>query len=149
MGLVLGLNVFSIVSPVLIPGSTGPQAPIDLFTAVPPSGLDEKITFVCKGEFDGAIALEGSADGVTWDVLGQFTVGRDADAMSGPALELSPLVLRAVVRFLRLNVTPGSTIKSATVITVGAEQNCACEPVTPPEPDILSFSGHIIFEAPV
>jgi hypothetical protein len=111
--------------PVVPASAGGPQAAIDLFAVAPPTGLDPEITFICTGEFEGALAIEGSADGVDWDVLTQFTVGKDADLLAGPRLELSPIVASATVRFLRVNSK--ATVRTATTITAGASQNCACE----------------------
>ena len=116
----MGLNVF-VPFPLIPIGAGGPQAPIDLLFFGP---LDEDMTFVCKGEFDGVIAIEGSPNGSLWDVIGQFEAGRDADGRSGPRLEFSPKKVDAVVRFVRANVH--AIVAAPTQISVGAEQNCAC-----------------------
>lgn len=129
----MGLNIFGSLPPIP-PGASGPQAPVDLFGVSPPTGLDEHLTFIAKGDFtDGNIAVEGSPDGVIYDVLGQFTAGQDADQQSGPRVEFSPVVEDVVVRFVRANVKAKVNAPAPTTITYGAEQNCQCA-VTPPPP---------------
>jgi hypothetical protein len=121
----MGLNVF-VPFPVIPAMAGGPQASVDLLFFGP---LDQDMTFVCKGEFDGVIAIEGSPDTgfgaqPIWNVIGQFEAGKDADGRLGPKLEFSPKKVDAVIRFVRANVH--AIIASDTRISVGAEQNCAC-----------------------
>jgi hypothetical protein len=119
----MGANNFITVG--LIPaGASGLQAATDIWAAVPPTGLDPHLTFICVGEFEGIIAVEGSPDGVNFDVLCQFDAGVDADRQSGPALEFSPKIANAVVRFIRCNVK--GSVKATTIVTAGGEQNCDC-----------------------
>lgn len=122
----MGQNGF-ISFPVIPPGTPrGPLPALDLLTAFPPSGLDGHITVACKGDFvEGLIAIEGSPDGVVWDVLGQFSAGNDADSVSGPPVEFSPITLDDVVRFVRQNVQTNK-IRGPVVMTLGAEVECDC-----------------------
>ncbi len=114
----MGLNVFGSLPPIP-PGTSGVQASVDLFATSPPTGLDEHLTFLASGDFtEGEIAVEGSPDGTVWDVLGQFTAGRDADGAGGPRVEFSPLALDLIVRFIRANVR--AKVNGATTISFGA-----------------------------
>jgi hypothetical protein len=124
----MGTNFFPVFPAVPVGAPMGPRPAIDLFALVPPSGLDSRLTFICKGDFiEGAIAVECSPDNVIWDVLCQFDAGQDADALSGPRVELSPVVVGADIRFLRLNVQRGTKVRGATIVTAGGEQNCECD----------------------
>jgi hypothetical protein len=128
----MGLNVFGALPPIP-PGAAGPQAAVDLFGVAPPTGLDQHLTFIAKGDFtEGAIAVEISPDGTIWDVLGQFTAGNDADNTTGPRVEFSPLVEDAVIRFVRANVRAKVNGPNNTLVSFGAEQNCECASVPPP-----------------
>lgn len=120
----MGANFF-LPLPAIPAGASGPQAAIDLNALVPPTGLDEHLTFICKGDVtDGVIGIEGSPDGVTYDVLGQFQFGQDADGQVGPSLEASPLTVDTTVRFIRANVK--ANIRDVTNISVAGQQNCDC-----------------------
>jgi hypothetical protein len=127
----MGTNFF-VPLPVVMPGAMGAQAPIDLFGLVPPTGLDRHLTFTCDGDFvEGTIAIECSPDDpmsptAIWSVLEQFDSGLDADNVSGPSLELSPIVIDATVRALRLNVQTRTKIRGPVVVSVAGEQNCPC-----------------------
>jgi hypothetical protein len=120
----MGNNFFLPLPPILA-GASGAQAPIDLNALVPTTGLNEHLTFICKGDVtDGYIAIEGSPNGITYDGLGQFTFGSDADGMPGPALEPKLLVVDATVRFIRTFVQ--ANVRATTAVTVAGEQNCDC-----------------------
>lgn len=122
----MGTNQF-LSFPVISVGAEGPQPEIDLFTLVPPTGLDSDLTLLGVGNFIGTISIEGSpsAENEDWSVIAQFESGLDADANVGPLLGFAPIVAEnVVVRRLRLNVR-GRIIQPVN-ITVGAEQNCDC-----------------------
>lgn len=120
----MGANFFVPLPPIPA-GASGPQVPVDLAAAVPPTGLDDHLTFVCVGDIvNGYIGIEGSPDGVNYDVLTQFSAGNDADGLPGPALEFSPVTVDATVRFIRANVQ--CTVRDLTEVTVGGQQNCLC-----------------------
>lgn len=106
-------------------GASGPGPTLDLFALSPPTGLDRELTFICTGEFKGALAIEGSTDGINWDVVTQFDAGSDADGLPGPRLEFSPKLANVVVRFLRTNAR-GAVILAPSQVSVGAADNCVC-----------------------
>ena len=119
----MGTNQFFDL-PIIPPGAQGPQAAIDLVTLAPPSGLDRALTFICTGNFIGAVAVEGSIDGNNWGVLAFFSAGLEHDD-ERPVYEFSPQVAEnAVVRYLRANVVRG--IFETTTISVAGEKNCDC-----------------------
>jgi hypothetical protein len=130
----MGANFFLPLPPIPA-GASGAQVPIDLNALVPFTGLNEHLTFICKGDVvDGYIAIEGSPDGITYDGLCQFTFGSDADGNPGPALEPKMDVIDATVRFLRTFVF--ANVRGTTSVSVAGEQNCDCSEgqIGPPGP---------------
>jgi hypothetical protein len=115
----LGVNNF-VSFPVVASGASGPQASIDLFSAVPSSGLDSSLTFLCTGVFADVISVQGSTDGSDWSALCQFD-GGDMGIHTG--LQSPQAVVGSVVRYLRIFVS--GVITSDVQISVAAEQNCA------------------------
>lgn len=118
-----GSNIFLFGPPLPI-GFFGPGPMADLTFLFPPSGVCDRLTFICVGEFEGVIAVEASADGVNFDVLTQFEAGADVNGSAGPALEFSPVVIHATARFLRANVR--AVLKTPVAISLGAQQACDC-----------------------
>jgi hypothetical protein len=117
----MGINNF-ITFPTVTPGTTGPQASVDLVGLVPTTGLDDALTFLMQGSFMGALAIEGSVDGAAWSVLDQFT----SDDVDGTANEIfSPLYVdKVTVRFLRLDVM--GIVHSNVIVSVAGQSNCNC-----------------------
>jgi hypothetical protein len=118
----MGSNVYFSFPP-LGPGASGPQPALDLVNVVaPPSGLEESLTFVCRGQFTGEITVEGGIDGVNFDPIVTFRAGPDGP---GSVVELPAETADARVAFLRLFVR--ATIGQGGVqVTGGGEQNCDC-----------------------
>jgi hypothetical protein len=123
----LGLNFF-LFGPPHLPGEFGPTGVGDLFAIIPPSGVDRHLTFICRGAFDGVISIEGSGDGVNFDILTQFEATSGSGGQLPVPLEFSPKVVDADVRFVRANIR--AKILLPTQLSLGAEQNCACSPPT-------------------
>ena len=115
----MGANNF-VSFPVVAPGASGPQSSIDLFSAVPSSGLDSSLTFLCTGVFADVISVQGSTDGSDWSALCQFD-GGDMGIHTG--LQSPQTVVGSVVRYLRIFVS--GVITSDVQISVAGEQNCA------------------------
>jgi hypothetical protein len=115
--LLAGANQFTAL-PSISAGSTGPQAITDLVTTIPPIGLLQGTGVILAGSFVGTISVEGSSEGTEWSPLGSFKiVGRlGADASS-----LAPVRYTEQVRYIRLNVLPGTAVRSTLVASIGGE----------------------------
>lgn len=132
----MGANNFIAFSPIPVGAAVGPQGPVDLWTLVPSTGLSPGFTVICVGDFSGAIAIEGSLDGVNYSPVGVdasgksaggFTVGaRASEATADAQYDLSPLNVLDVIRYLRPRVGLGTTVRGPVQITVGGQQNCVC-----------------------
>lgn len=118
----MGANNFIALATIPAGSATGPLPAVDLFTLVPPSGIEGGFTVICDGEFEGTIAIEGSLDGVNFNPLGEFTLGKRS---GNQPLEPSPIVSPDVVRFLRPRIVIGNILADV-FLTLGGTQNCAC-----------------------
>jgi|SRR5579872_1245911 len=119
-----GANSFFSVA-TLLPGASGPQASLDLFSLVAATGVDVA-SVACGGTFRGQIAVEASLDGLNFSPLASFSSSQ-APQGSGQVLgAYDPSVVPQVVRYVRANVLPGTTITGPTSLTIGGPQNCTC-----------------------
>lgn len=127
----MGVNIFRAFP--TIPAGAAPG----VTTTIVGSDLNADFTFLlnCLGDApEGTIAIEGSVDGgVNFDVLGQFSLGKDSDPNRDEGsprpfvLIPPPLVVRGKpAQTMRARVMPGTFVKSDIIITVGAEQDCDC-----------------------
>ncbi len=130
----MGSNVYT-TFPFVPAGASGAQAAIDLSVVSPPTGLDSAMTFICRGQWEGEIVVEGSLDGVGFDPIASFRAGSD------PAVvELAPITTNARVMFLRLFVR-AVVGPNGVNVSLGAEQNCECvSNVQADQCPILSFT---------
>lgn len=129
-------NFFSLAA--LVPGMSGPQAPLDLFTLVAATGLDVS-SVACGGSFTGQISIEGSLDGANLSPVGSF-LSSQAQRSSQPGQSaFDPVVVNQIIRFLRVNVLPGTVIAGPTSLTLGGPQNCDCASSTPCTPGLVVF----------
>jgi hypothetical protein len=114
----VGQNGFAPLA-TLNPGDLGPQPSIDTYTLFPPTGLEEEISVICRGLFEGNVIIEGSDDNVEWNPIGQFSatpVGRTLLGLPR-ILEFGPLSTKDLVRYLRVN--SAAKITGVTTLTVG------------------------------
>lgn len=118
-------NFFNLAT--LQPGTTGPQAPLDLFTLVAATGLDVS-NVACSGAFTGQIAIESSLDGTNFSPVGSFYSTQAQRGSGTGQLMFDPLVVNQIIRYLRVNILPSTVITGPTSFTVGGPQNCACIP---------------------
>lgn len=100
-------NQFVALAPIL-PGASGIQAAVDLFSLVPTTGFFPGFSIFCVGDIAGLLVLEGSLDGVGFSPLASFLT------TTGPA---SPVVVNQVTRYVRINVR--GSILGPTNITLG------------------------------
>lgn len=115
LGLTTTTNSFISLAPIPAGTNTGPLGSTDIWTVVPPTGIELGLSAICAGNFVGTIALEGSLDNVSFSPIeGGFLVG-DGSGQK----ELSPLVTVDTVRFVRLNVLPGTKISGPVSVTIG------------------------------
>lgn len=99
-----GDNRFSAVA-TLPAGFTGTTPVIDLFALFPPTGLEQDINVICRGNFSGIIEVEGSNDGIGFNAMGSFRGGQQGTPLLGAqTLEFSPLSIDDQVRYIRLRV---------------------------------------------
>ena len=117
-----GTNKF-VSLPAIAAGAYGPQPSVDLFALVPSTGLYDDTCAILTGTFTGGVAVEGSLDGApnSFSPLGIFYLPEPALLPSGQAatMELSPLLYRQKVRYVRANVLPGSFVTSPLSVTLG------------------------------
>ena len=114
----IGQNLFAPLA-TLNPGPIGAQAPIDTYALFPPTGLEEGISIICSGLFEGNLIIEGSEDQAVWNPIGQFTatpVGRTLLGLPR-VLEFGPLTTRDLVRYIRVNAS--AKILNVTTLTIG------------------------------
>lgn len=144
-----GLNDFLSLA-ALVPGNTGPQPALDLFTLVAATGMDIS-NVACSGSFIGQISIESSLDGINFSPLGGFLSSQTQRGSNPGQLMFDPLIVNQVIRYIRVNVLPSTIITGPTSLTIGGPQNCAC--TTPPPPvsgegvtvNQASFLGQAIF----
>jgi len=110
-----GQNGFGTVAS-LSAGFSGLTAPVDLGTFVPPTGPETGSCLVCQGSFVGAIVVLGSLDGAEYNPVGEFRVDRRPEGAPS-AVDLSPLLVDAKIRFARLLVN--AIVTGPVVVTVG------------------------------
>jgi len=111
-----GQNGFAVVAS-LPPGFSGQTPALDLGTVVAPTGPEADACLLCRGSFeDGPITVLGSLDGSEWNPVGEFRAGRRATGATS-ALEMSPLLVAAKLRYVRLQVD--AFVAGSVVVTVG------------------------------
>ena len=113
-----GDNQFTTVGTVVI-GASGPQAAVNLDVVFPPTGVERDICFLCTGNFDGLVTVEGSMDGISYNAIGGFrSYVQPASLLGGSStIEFSPLVTSNLVHYVRLSVA--GVVKSPVVVTMG------------------------------
>lgn len=103
----------------LLPGASGPQPSVFFSALAYQAGLN----FILVGGLEGKLVIEGSADNVRWDPIGQFSVDSSGPSLLGQSLpEFSPLESDALVRYLRVNVL-GRVTGTGLVVTAGASKS--------------------------
>lgn len=153
-----GQNQFATLA-TLAPGNMGAQPSIDTYAIFPPTGLEEGISIICSGLFEGNIMIEGSEDNATWNPIGQFTatpIGRNLLGLSR-LLGFGPLSTSDLVRYVRVNV--GAKITGPTVVTIGGRipaaaggagvSSIAGEDSTGRATTLNSVGEEILYEEPV
>jgi hypothetical protein len=114
-GLTTATNSFIALAPIPAGTNTGPQPSTDVWAVVPPTGIESGLSAICSGNFIGGIALEGSLDNINFSPIeGGFLVGSGSGGK-----ELSPLITGDTVRFVRLNVQPGTRLAGPVSVTIG------------------------------
>lgn len=114
-----GQNSFGSFPPIPA-GATGPQASIDTFALVPPTGFEADINFIVSATLlTGSLVIEGSTDNVNFNPVGTFTGGSVQRSLVGlPAsLEFNPLPSQDIVRYYRVNVQ--GQLASQAIVTMG------------------------------
>lgn len=112
-------NRFAVVANIPA-GSTGQQPIVDLNVAMPPSGIERNIAFLCNGSFEGLLVVEGSLDGSEFSPIGDGFRGSEQPVPllgPAPALEFTPLTTKELVRYVRIALT--GIAKSDVVVTLG------------------------------
>jgi hypothetical protein len=130
----MGLNNFIVLAPIPSGAQVGPLPSVDLWALAPPTGVDPGFCLICTGDFEGTVSVEGSLDNVKFNPIGNDSTGNPAGGftlgprgnLNTPPLELSPLVVNDVVRFVRPRVGVGTKIKSPVQISIGGALNCSC-----------------------
>lgn len=124
----MGTNNFIALATITPGASVGPLASLDLWALVPSTGIDKDFTVICVGDFSGTIVVEGSIDGVSFNPVGDFTLGNPTigGVSQENSFDLTPISVSDVVRYFRARVAPGCSIRSNVVLTIGGAQNCTC-----------------------
>lgn len=136
-----GENLFATLATFLA-GVSGTTSPVfDLATLFPPTGLEEGINIICEGGLVGALLVEGSQDGVAFNVVGTFQGGQSPRPLVGlPApLEFTPLSTGDQVRYLRFGLQGRTT--SDVSLTVGGRVPAGSGGVGIPVQAFLSDAG--------
>jgi hypothetical protein len=114
----VGQNKFASVAALNV-GASGAQPSIDTNTLFSSTGLEEGISFICEGTFEGNIIVEGSEDNANWNPIGQFSASDESPSLLGTSrlLEFAPLPTLDLVRYVRVNVD--GVIMGLTNVTIG------------------------------
>ena len=137
-------NQFVALAPVQPNTQTGPLPSVDLWTLVPTTGYDFGFAALGAGDFIGTIALEGSLDGTQFSPLGAFYASpRDPNAASP---HFSPIIVTDTVRYVRLNIMPGTYVSGPVFVTIGGNQVTTGAPFPgfggpPPPVEAASVTG--------
>ena len=101
------------------PGAGGTSAVFDTAGLFPPTGLESGINFICAGGLAGTVLVEGSNDGIQFNVIGTFQAGERQRPLLGlqQALEFSPLSTGDNSRYLRFTVD--GQVDTILVLTIG------------------------------
>ena len=99
----LGLNRFLTVGN-LPAGFQGLSPVVDTAVALPPTGAEADICFICVGSFVGSVLLMGSIDGVDFNPIGSFRADDVPEGSPTSVLEFSVLATEDKTRYLRLSV---------------------------------------------
>jgi hypothetical protein len=104
------------------------SAPVDLYAVVPPNGFAiSGISVILGGDFEGAIAILGSLDGVNFrPVTLGFTSGKQVDPSRPRALEYPPQLITDLIRYIKWKVLPNTRTFTQIDITLGGSLNCDC-----------------------
>lgn len=125
----MGANNF-VAMPSIPAGLAQPSesAPVDLYAVVPPNGFAiSGISVILGGDFEGAIAILGSLDGVNFrPVTLGFTSGRQVDPSRPRALEYPPQLITDLIRYIKWKVLPNTRTFTQIDITLGGGLNCDC-----------------------
>jgi hypothetical protein len=114
-----GENMFGVLA-TFPPGAGGSSTVVDLYSLFPPTGLESDINIMCAGGVTGAVVVEGSQDGSSFNPIGTFQAGSQQRSLLGgppPNLEFSPLSTGDVVRYLR--ITLNGQVTSGLTLTIG------------------------------
>ena len=125
----MGANNF-VAMPSIPAGLAQPSesAPVDLYAVVPPNGFAiSGISVILGGDFEGAIAILGSLDGVNFrPVTLGFTSGKQVDPSRPRAIEYPPQLITDLIRYIKWKVLPNTRTFTQVDITLGGSLNCDC-----------------------
>lgn len=115
-----GENAFATLVTFLAGAGGGSSPVVDTATLFPPTGLEEGINFACEGGLVGSLLVEGSNDGVNFNVVGLFQGGSQARPLVGlpSPLEFTPLSTPDQTRYVRLTLQ-GQVVGTPLVVTMG------------------------------
>jgi len=145
-GVIGGTNLFATLASIPAGGS-GPQAIIDLNTALPPASVQQDIGFLCSGSFNGLLVIEGSMDGVEFNPIGDGfrDVGQSPSLLgTNRPLEFSPMITDVLVRYIRVNLIG---VASSLITVTVAGSNPVSGSVGTPMSLIVSDSGGGTYQA--
>lgn len=108
-------NSFVLVGPV----GKGYSQVIDLGV----SSFQTDLNFMGFGRLNGAVVVEGSSDGASFNPIGEFSAEPAGSSLlnGGGIIEFSPLGTRAKVRYVRLNVL--GDVPDLFTVTIGGSQS--------------------------
>jgi hypothetical protein len=125
----MGANNF-VAMPSIPAGLAQPSesAVVDLYAVVPPNGFATTgISVILGGDFEGAIAILGSLDGVNFrPVTLGFTSGKQVDPSRPRPLEYPPQLITDLIRYIKWKVLPNTRTFTQIDITLGGGLNCDC-----------------------
>ena len=130
--------------PLVPAGAYGPQAVVDLFALVPPSGLLSGTNVILTGNFVGSVSVEGSLDGVRFSPVAVFKNLSAPNPNSGlqPAVpQNGPAPYTQQVRYLRVNVLEGTFVLGTLFATVGGETESTATSSTFLSEPVLNGTG--------
>jgi hypothetical protein len=132
-----GENSFATIAS-LAAGFSGAAPIVDVAPLFPPTGPEEDICIICRGNLVGLLVVEGSLDGSRWCPIGSFRVDRLPEG-SPTVLEFPVLSTEDKTRYVRVTVS-GTVGIGGLVVTMGGRVLARTASPTGPAGGVLSGS---------
>jgi hypothetical protein len=135
----VGQNYFATLAN-LSAGFTGSTPVVDTVLLFPPSGPEEDICLICRGNFQGLLVVEGSLDGSRFCPIGSWRVDRVLEG-AAKVLEFSPLTTTVKTRYLKISLNGPVGAEGVVVTMVNIAD---CEEYDPVNRSFMAVGAQLI-----